>query len=126
MTKTGVALSSTNLDYIARRYPTEFQKLQEECLNISGAHKITKQYSVTGYIESDHTIPHNVWQTTTNPKMKKLVKGSGSRPGENGLPAITIPYKNHRKLRTTGSSDDAKIFVSLLLICAMKIGLMQL
>ncbi len=116
--KGGVALSATNLDYIKAYYPSEFKQFEKQCLFITGTHKTTKQFSVVGYIESDHVIPHDVWKSTTNPKMKKFVKGSGTRPGENEMPAITIPYDKHRDLLTTGSSPQSVNFrKSLVTLC---------
>lgn len=116
--KGGVALSATNLDYIQAHYPIKFKQFEKQCLFIAGTHKTTKQFSVVGYIESDHVIPHDVWKSTTNPKMKKLVKGSGTRPGENEMPAITIPYDKHRDLLTTGSSPQSVNFrKSLVTLC---------
>jgi len=110
-TKSGaISFSKTNLQYIADNYPREFSAFREKCLGVSGTHGLTKQYSVKGVIESDHTIPHNVWKSTTNQKMRRLVTGGGTRPGENDMPAITIPYGKHRELQTTGSSNVAKAF----------------
>lgn len=110
-TKSGaISFSETNLSYIASKYPREYNAFIVKCSGITGTHGLTKQYSVKGRIESDHTLPHDVWKSTTNPKMKRLVRGGGTRPGENGMPAITIPYDRHRELRTTGSSTEAKAF----------------
>lgn len=118
-TKSGaISFSTANLKYIASNYPSEYRDFREECLGMVGVHSLTKQYSVKGVIESDHTIPHDVWKSTTNPKMKKFLTGGGTRPGENDMPAITIPYDRHRELRTTGSSKGAKAFrQSLVNLC---------
>lgn len=90
----------------------------EKCLKIAGLHNITRQYSVLGFIESDHTIPHNVWKSTQNPLMKNLVKGSGKRPGENNMPAITIPDSIHQSFLTTGKSCAVQNFHnSLVALC---------
>lgn len=105
-----ISFLEDNLQYIADTYPNKYRSFRRECLGKVGVHSLTKQYSVKGVIESDHTIPHEVWKSTTNPKMKRLVTGGGTRPGENDMPAITIPYDRHRKLRTTGSSTEAKNF----------------
>ncbi|MCB1074550.1 MAG: trypsin-like peptidase domain-containing protein [Simkania sp.] len=110
-TKTGaISFSKANLEYIASKYPREYKVFLDKCSGITGTHGLTKQYSVKGCIESDHTLPHDVWKSTTNPKMRRLVSGGGSRPGENEMPAMTIPYDNHRELRTTGSSTAAIAF----------------
>jgi hypothetical protein len=105
-----ISFSKSNLEYIASKYPKKFELFEEKCLGITGFHGITHLFSVKGVIESDHTIPHNVWKTTTNPKMKKIVKGGGKRKGENEMPAITIPYEIHRDLLTTGGVPGYKVF----------------
>lgn len=93
----------SKLDYLYNNYHSTFLKTYNLCLYITGAHAFTKQYSMAYRIESDHIIPHHVWAATTLPSMKHLVRGGGSRPGENEMPAITIPYGIHRDLRTTVS-----------------------
>ncbi|MGR3951386.1 MAG: hypothetical protein QRY74_00465 [Chlamydia sp.] len=36
--------------------------------------------------------------------MQRIANGPGKRSGEKKMPAITIPHRLHRMLRTTGSS----------------------
>ena len=119
LNKNGVVVfSKKNLSYIEDKYPQEFDDFKEECLDVVGVHKMTNQYSVTGHIESDHTLPYNVWHSTTNPTMQALIQGPGKRPGEKDMPAITIPYDTHRILLTTGSSTEVKKFcASLVNLC---------
>ena len=105
-----ISFSKANLKYIEENYPDKYDDFVEECLGVAGWHANSKQYSVKGRIESDHTIPHNVWKATINTDMRYLVRGGGTRPGENFMPAITIPYDSHRPLRTTGSSSEARAF----------------
>lgn len=112
-----ISFSKSNLKYIASKYPKKFELFEEKCLGITGFHGITHLFSVKEVIESDHTIPHNVWKTTTNPKMKKIVKGGGKRKGENEMPAITIPYEIHRDLLKLVVFLDIKFSTNLLLIC---------
>jgi hypothetical protein len=95
-----------DVDYIQETYPLSFNWLIPKCLGISDYHKTSYQYSVKGHIESDHTIPCNVWKSTTNKKMKEIFQ----QKGKYGLPAITIPYDIHRNLLTTGSSHEVKNF----------------
>ena len=77
----------------------------DESLGKVGLHQHTKHYSITNEIESDHPLPCEVWKRTKNTALNKVAKGAGSRPGENNMPAITIPYATHRILKTT--IDDA-------------------
>lgn len=105
-----VAFSKSNLEYLHNNYQAIFRQVVDQCLYITARHAFTRQYAIIGYIESDHLIPHHVWAATKNAKMKNLVRGSGTRPGENEMPAITIPYHYHRNLRTTGGVEGAKEF----------------
>lgn len=105
-----ISFSKKNLDYIKGKYKSIFDRFVSECTGLSGLHKKTRQYSVKYVIESDHTIPHQVWKSTVNPKMQALVTGGGKRAGENEMPALTIPYDIHRPLRTTGSSAASVSF----------------
>ena len=111
-----VAFSEKNLNYLITYYGNIFDEVYEECLYITGRHVYTKQYAIKGYIESDHLIPHNVWASTNLVAMKKFVKGRGTRPGENDMPAITIPYDLHRNLYTTGNSYKSQSFCNQLTI----------
>lgn len=97
-----VAYSDKNLDHLYKNHYKTFNEVYNKCLYLTGKHAFTKQYNMKNYIESDHVIPHHVWASTNLKGMKKLVKGNEERPGENEMPAITIPYFIHRKLRTTG------------------------
>lgn len=114
-----IVFSKANLDYIAQNYPKLYDHFEEDCLGKTGLHKLTRLYSVQGLIESDHTIPYDVWnKSTKNSKMQAVVKGAGARPGENDMPAITIPYEVHRELLTTGSGNEQKKFrASLVKLC---------
>lgn len=106
-----VLFSASNLEKIASKYPVKYERFKKKCLGKTGLHELTRQFSVTRVIESDHTIPHNVWNSTINPKMNKIASnGGGKRQGENKMPAITIPYEIHRELLTTGSSKESKVF----------------
>lgn len=105
-----VAFSEENLDYLFYHYQTKFSKVYDECLYITGLHGFTKKYTMRSHIESDHVIPHHVWASTKNRTMKKVAQGRGPRPGENAMPAITIPYDIHRNLRTTGNSLGSQQF----------------
>lgn len=106
-----INFSASNLEKIASKYPVKYERFKKKCLGKTGLHELTRQFSVTRVIESDHTIPHNVWNSTINPKMNKIASnGGGKRQGENKMPAITIPYEIHRELLTTGSSKESKVF----------------
>ncbi|MCP5491878.1 MAG: trypsin-like peptidase domain-containing protein [Chlamydiales bacterium] len=105
-----IAFTSGNLQYIENQYPNIFKQVVNQCLGKSGLHCATRQYSIKKVIESDHTIPHDVWKSTTFKPMLEVTGGSGNRAGENDMPAITIPYAIHRKLLTTGSSTESKEF----------------
>ncbi len=105
-----ISFSEKNLEYIKNTYPQKFSLFIKRCLNKSDAHAVTKQYSVKGYVDSDHTLPHDVWKSTTHPIMKPLIQGKGKRPGENILPAITIPHDKHVDLKTTGNGNDRQKF----------------
>ncbi len=110
-----ISFSDSNLEYIANKYGKKYDAFEEECLGKTGLHKLTRLYSVTGVIESDHTIPHHVWAATKNPKMKQVLTGSGKRSGENDMPAITIPYDIHRNLLTTGGVAGYQQFHEILI-----------
>ena len=111
LTKAGaISFSKANLAYIEKTYPKAFKTMENKCLNQVGLHGHTQQYSIRGVIESDHTIPHNVWNATTNAAMKAIASGGGTRGGENQMPAYTLQYDHHRALATTGSSTLAKNF----------------
>jgi hypothetical protein len=105
-----ITFSHANLEYIANNYARKFNLFEERCLGITGRHGFTHLYSVKGVIESDHTIPHNVWEKTVNPKMKKVLAGGGKRRGENDMPAITIPWEIHHNLLTTGGVKGYQAF----------------
>jgi len=86
-------------------YPAEMAQTIQTSLGKAGLHKDTNQHSIAGEIESDHPLPWDVWATTSNTVLNDVViNGKGSRPGEDNMPAITIPYDKHRSLKTTGSS----------------------
>ncbi len=113
-----ISFSQENLSRIAKKYDKQYKQFVKECLGKTGKHGITHLYSITGVIESDHTLPHSVWAKTTNPKMKKHAKGKGARPGENGMPAITLPWEIHRIIRTTGGVKGHEAFIqSLISLC---------
>ncbi|CAB4029020.1 Hypothetical predicted protein [Paramuricea clavata] len=84
-----------------------------DCLGQGGAHKDTKKWSLQGEVESDHFPPHNAFHEAykqngcRNEAVKKLFESnkSGKRPGENLLPAITIPKAIHGILDTTRSVE---------------------
>lgn len=102
---------ANNLGYIQKTYPKIFQQFIKECTGKTGLHRFTKQYAVQGLIESDHLLPHEVWKLTKNKKMQGIYnQGSGKRPGENEMPAITISYSKHRILFTTGSEKCNREF----------------
>jgi Trypsin-like peptidase domain len=105
-----VSYSESNLEYLWAGYNSIFNKVYSECLYKTGVHAFTKQYNMSGYIESDHIIPHHVWASTKLGSMRCWVKGGGARPGENQMPAITIPYGIHRELRTTGGVPGWEAF----------------
>lgn len=105
-----ISFSKPTLEHIASTYPKKFDLFKESSLGATGVHGVTRLYSVAGVIESDHTIPHNVWKSTTNPKMKTLLSGGGKRQGENAMPAITIPWEIHRNLLTTGGVAGYQAF----------------
>ncbi|KAF2068784.1 hypothetical protein CYY_009892 [Polysphondylium violaceum] len=98
------------------RYPEYNDSFNEMCYYQYGLHSKSSDYSANGFIESDHLIPYDVWCSTTNSNMRKLFKYAtqqqrkGKRPGERFLPAITISYETHRKLLTTGNSEDSRAF----------------
>jgi len=111
-----ISFSVPNLKYIETTYPQKFQTFRKRCLGVTGLHKFTHLYSVKRVIESDHTIPHAVWKSTTNPKMKTLVqRGGGKRKGEYDMPAITLPWGIHRNLLTTGGVPGYRSFHQLLI-----------
>lgn len=100
--------SDDNLSYISKKYPEKIAELKKKCLGVTGCHSVTRLYSVSNLIDSDHTIPHEVWKSTTHEVMQKIVKdGTGKRKGEGDMPAITIPHEIHAKLLTTGSSLES-------------------
>ncbi|MBA3283848.1 MAG: trypsin-like peptidase domain-containing protein [Nitrosopumilus sp.] len=118
--KSGVAFSQDNLLKIENKWPQIFNRCLSECLYINGIHGETKKFSVKNYIESDHTIPYSVWNLAKNHKMNRFIKGGGTRPGENSLPAITISYNKHRDLLTTGSSTISNQFRAQLVLKCKK------
>ena len=106
-----ISFRKKNLQYIAEKYPNEYKKTVRKCLRRSGLHRHTREYAMSGVIESDHTIPYAVFNGTKNKTMNAITKaGKGKRPGENDMPAITIPWGKHRDLQTTGSSARSKKF----------------
>jgi len=105
-----IYFSKRNLEYLASNYPREYENFKKNCVGITGKHQFTRLYSADGVIESDHTIPYDVWNSTTHPQMASITSGSGKRPGEDDMPAMTIPYEIHRRLLTTGSSTEAQNF----------------
>ncbi|MCP5505625.1 MAG: trypsin-like peptidase domain-containing protein [Chlamydiales bacterium] len=110
-TKAGkIKTSKEDVAYIKTTYPEVFAALVEKCVGKGGLHKFTNTYSVFSAVDSDHTIPHDVWKTTTNPKLKDHVRGKEKRPGERHMPAITIPHEIHEQLGTTASSAAAVAF----------------
>jgi hypothetical protein len=81
--------------------PKDFDSVAEsmtvfDCLGVGGKHGDTRKYSRKWKIESDHFPPYDAYN---------FDQDSGKRRGENGLPAITIPYFIHRKLDTTLSRN---------------------
>lgn len=106
-----VSTSKDNMSYISKTYPIKFANFQNQCLRKVGEHRKTNLYSVLGYVDSDHTLPHDVWKSTKNAAMQKVCSsGTGKRKGEKEMPAVTIPHSIHEKLLTTGSSTDSKAF----------------
>lgn len=111
---------------IKTKYPAVMAATITSSLGQAGLHKHTNQYSIAGEIESDHPIPYDVWATTSNPKLKSIVNTaiaakktppkSRERPGEDNMPAITIPFSIHQptngipNIKTTGSHQIAKDF----------------
>ena len=94
------------LKYITTNYPLKLQQTLLECLGKGGKHETTKEYSFQNEIESDHFPPYDAYRKAlkrcNNMQLKERIeKASESR---DNLPAITIPYKVHKKLDTTGSS----------------------
>ena len=89
-----------------------------KCLGVGGKHGDTRKYSRKWKIESDHFPPYDaynqLYEKENCPSQIKAIfdKYSGKRRGENGLPAITIPYVIHRKLDTTASSEESINFRS--------------
>ena len=89
-----------------------------KCLGVGGKHGDTRKYSRKWKIESDHFPPYDaynqLYEKENCPSQIKAIfdKYSGKRRGENGLPAITIPYVIHRKLDTTASSEESRNFRS--------------
>lgn len=53
-----ISFSKSNLEYISDKYERKYDLFEETCLGITGVHGFTRLYSVTGLIESDHTLPH--------------------------------------------------------------------
>ena len=87
------------------------------CLGMGGKHGDTKQYSKVDKIDSDHFPPYDAYNQACQEKnCCARVKSFFStqyqkvRPGENLLPAITIPKVIHKKIKTTGSSLESKQF----------------
>jgi|GEM_PF-3216403 len=103
-----INFSKGNINYIAQNYTTKYSRFIAKCLGVTGLHGDTRDYSVAKKIESDHTIPHDVWKNTSHPIMEDFMKNiavGGKRPGENEMPAITIPWEVHRHLKTTVSKS---------------------
>ena len=108
--------------------PKDFDSVAEsmtvfDCLGVGGKHGDTRKYSRIGKIESDHFPPYDAYNHLYEKKedcpsqiKDEVRKRRGKRRGENGLPAITIPYFIHKKLDTTLSgnfrSDQAKDIAS--------------
>ena len=105
-----VAFSKKNLIYIESEYPYLFDTFLKECLFRSNVHKDTPEFSEIGHIESDHTIPHAVWKSTTNPKMSRHIVVNSKRIEEFALPDSTIPFEIPTEFLTTRSSSEAKTF----------------
>lgn len=82
-------------------HPIEFQATVTASLGIAGHHGETRNYSIEGEIESDHPLPCEVWRETANMKLKKFAPGTTGRPGQNKMPAMTIPENVHSILRST-------------------------
>ena len=89
------------------------------CLGMGGKHGDTRQYSKVDKIDSDHFPPYDAYdQACKNETCFKPVKDFFSkqcqkkRPGENLLPAITIPKALHITLDTSGNSKMSKEFRS--------------
>ena len=93
------------MSHIEQTYKRKWDAVLENCLGRVGEYGLSNQYSVTGYIESDHTLPFNVWERTTNFTMTRVAK---MNRGKFRMPAITIPYSVHRPLLTTGPYDTVK------------------
>lgn len=107
-TKGKVKTSDANLRRIERLYPTLYRNTVAQSLNRGGLHGFTSGYSLLLRVDSDHVPAYEVWEKTTNAKMQQIFKKAilaapyGDRPGQNGLPAVTIPHDNHVDLLTTG------------------------
>ena len=89
-----------------------------DCLGVGGSHWKTREYSDRNTIESDHFPPydayvHAIKDRNCPEKVKLKLRGGGKRPGENNLPAISIPKDIHRKLATTGSNKESVSFRSI-------------
>ena len=101
----------------------KFKPTVFKCLGVGGKHGYTKRYSTNKdiKIDSDHFPPYDAYKRACNiENCFKTVKAffrswgkkqpSARRPGENHLPAITIPKVFHKELATTGSSTASENF----------------
>ncbi len=112
-----LTFTSSNLKKSSKISPDKFNKSLEKCTYYGGLHRHTREYSVIGYIESDHIIPYNSFKLSESynylcreNSVEDSDKKSVKRPGENDLPAITIPKKIHGLLKSTGSSKETSEF----------------
>lgn len=66
------------IEKIKELYEEEFESCVNACLYRSGYHQYTKEYSIANHIESDHTLPYNVWKRTVKDSdLKKALKKQG-------------------------------------------------
>lgn len=74
--------------------PAEFDTIVARCIGHGGIHRISKKFSIEGFVTSDHLIPQCV--------RKELFKQSCFQSvSANRLPAISIPDGIHKTLLTT-------------------------
>ena len=101
----------------------DFKLTVLKSLGVGGKHGDTRQYSTIKSIkiDSDHFPPYDAYKRACDiancfETVKAFFRSWGKkqpsarRPGENHLPAITIPKVFHLKLATTGSSTASECF----------------